>query len=139
MAKSFRELDVWQMSMDLTMLVYQLSAKFPKHELYGLASQMRRAAVSISSNIAEGAGRGTRADFRRFVLVARGCICELHTQLLVAARLGYCGDAELLQTEDLVVRVGRMLNGLAGYLKAQGEEPFTPLETGQHYPDSTHP
>ena len=122
MGRAFHELDVWQVSMDLTTLVYQLTSKFPGHELYGLTSQMRRAAVSISSNIAEGTGRGSERDFRRFVMLARGSSCELHTQVLVAMRLGYCSKLELQQTEQKVMQVGRMLNGLAGYLasKASG-------------------
>ena len=127
------------MSMDLTSLVYELTSSFPKHELFGLTSQMRRAAVSICSNIAEGAGRGTRSDFRRFVLLARGSNCELHTQLLVAERLSYCSGLQLRQTEDLFVRVGRMLNGLANYLKAQGEMPSRSAGWMQQRPDSKHP
>ena len=78
---------------------------------------MRRAAVSIASNIAEGAGRDSRRDFRQFVIMARGSTCELQTQLLLSARLGYCPSKNI---EDLQLRadqVGRMLNGLAKYLK----------------------
>lgn len=131
MAKSFRELEVWQVSMELTTEIYKLTGAFPKHEVYGLTSQMRRAAVSFSSNIAEGVGRGTRTDFRRFVMLARGSNCELHTQLLVAARLRYCPDKELRHTEDLVMRVGRMLNGLARYLQIQGETP-SPVTVPEH-------
>ena len=119
MAKSFRELEVWQVSMDISVLVYRLTSRFPNHEQYGLIAQMRRAAVSIASNIAEVAGRDSRRDLRQFVIMARGSTCELQTQLLLSCRLGYCQSSEI---EDLQLRadqVGRMLNGFATYLKAK--------------------
>ena len=78
--------------MDLTLLIYELTSEFPKHELYGLSSQMRRASVSIASNLAEGSARRTRRGFRQFVIIARGSNCELQTQLLVARRLGYASE-----------------------------------------------
>ncbi len=105
--------------MDLTIAVYRLTATFPTQERYGLTSQMRRAAVSISSNIAEGAGRETRDDFRRFIILARGSNCEIHTQLLVAAELGYCPKLEFQEVERAVVEVAKMLNGLAKYLRVK--------------------
>ncbi len=117
MPKSFRELRVWQASMDLTLLIYELTNEFPKHEVYGLSSQMRRASVSIASNLAEGSARRTRRDFRQFVIIARGSNCELQTQLLVATRLGYASEAKLNQAESLALDVGRMLNGLSNFLK----------------------
>ena len=125
MAKSFRELKVWRLSMDLTMLIYEVTSDFPKHEIYGLTSQMRRAAVSISSNIAEGAGRQSRRDFRQFVITARGSTCELHTQVLIASRLQYCTESQLAEAEQMVAEVGRMLNGLAKYLEAQSKATST--------------
>ena len=89
MAKSFRDLKVWNLAVDMTTLVYAVTAEFPKSEIFGLSSQMRRAAVSIPSNIAEGSARGTKNDFKQFVSIARGSNCELQTQLLIAARLGF--------------------------------------------------
>ena len=89
MAKSFRDLKVWNLAVDMSMLVYAVTAGFPKSEMFGLSSQMRRAAVSIPSNIAEGSARGTKKDFKQFVSIARGSNCELQTQLLIAARLGF--------------------------------------------------
>ena len=103
--------------MDLTLLIYELTNEFPKHEVYGLSSQMRRASVSIASNLAEGSARRTRRDFRQFVIIARGSNCELQTQLLVATRLGYAFEAKLNQAESLALDVGRMLNGLSNFLK----------------------
>ena len=117
MAKSFRELRVWQAAMDLTLLVYELTSSFPKHEVYGLSSQMRRAAVSTPSNIAEGSARRTRRDFRHFVLTARGSNFELQTQIIIAARLGYASEPQLQHAEQLALDVGKMLNGLSLFLR----------------------
>lgn len=81
---SFKDLLVWQRSVELAKAIYQLAAALPKHEAYGLASQLRRAAVSIPSNIAEGSKRGSRKDFRHFLLIASGSAAELETQLIIA-------------------------------------------------------
>ncbi len=117
--KSFRDLKVWQAAMELSLLIYKLTSNFPDHERFGLSSQMRRAAVSIASNIAEGSARTTKKDFRNFVIIARGSNCELQTQLMIATDLGY-GLPEALETaERLANDVGRMLNGLARYLKGK--------------------
>jgi four helix bundle protein len=116
MARSFRELKVWQLSIDLTTQIYSLTADFPKSEVYGLSSQMRRAAVSIPSNLAEGSARGTRKDFKQFVAIARGSNCELQTQLLIANKLGF-GSAEKIKNAELISsEVGQMLSGLSKYL-----------------------
>jgi len=117
MAKSFRELKVWNKSMDLTICVYELTTAFPKHEMYGLSSQMRRAAVSIASNIAEGSARGTRRDFRQFVKIARGSNCELQTQLLLAGRLKYAPQNQIDELESMTHEIGQMLSGLSKYLE----------------------
>ena len=116
MAKSFRDLKVWNLSIDLTTAVYSLTGEFPKAEMYGLTSQMRRAAVSIASNIAEGSARGTRKDFRQFVSIARGSNCELQTQLLIANRLGFAQEQKIIEIEALSHEVGQMLSGLSKYL-----------------------
>jgi len=116
MAKSFRELKVWNRAIELTTLVYALTAEFPKAEIYGLSSQMRRAAISIASNIAEGSARGTRKDFKQFVTIARGSNCELQTQLVIASRLGFSGSEKINEAEVISHEVGQMLNGLSKYL-----------------------
>jgi four helix bundle protein len=118
MAKSFRELKVWSRAIDLTTLVYALTAEFPKAEIYGLSSQMRRAAVSIASNIAEGSARGTRKDFKQFVTIARGSNCELQTQLVIASRLGFSESNKIHEAEAISHEVGQMLSGLSKYLGA---------------------
>jgi len=87
--KHYRELVAWQKAMDLTVAAYEGSKRFPADELYGLRSQLRRAAVSIPSNIAEGQGRGTPEEFKRFLRIANGSRQELETQILVAERLAY--------------------------------------------------
>ena len=116
MAKSFRDLKVWNLAIDLTMLIYALSADFPKSEIYGLSSQMRRAAVSIASNIAEGSARGTKKDFKQFVMIARGSTCELQTQLLIAGRLGFASEQTVEELIGKANEIASMLSGLSKYL-----------------------
>lgn len=115
-AKSFRELRVWNKAMELAVRIYSVTAEFPKGEIYGLKSQMRRAAVSIASNIAEGSVRGTRKDFRQFVTIARGSNCELQTQLSLARTLGFGNAIGIADAEALTNDVGQMLAGLSKYL-----------------------
>lgn len=116
MAKSFRELKVWQASIEFSLVVYQLTSEFPKHELYGMTSQMRRAAVSIASNIAEGSARSTKKDFNQFVLIAKGSLCELQTQLIIANRLRYVTAQRIAVAERQAQEIARMLSGLSRYL-----------------------
>jgi four helix bundle protein len=118
MAKSFRELTVWQRAMQLTVAVYKLTQGFPRDEIYGLTSQVRRAAVSIASNIAEGQGRGSSGEFKQFLQIARGSNCEVETQLEIARELKF-GDARLIEeAEELSVEVRKMLFGLLESLDA---------------------
>lgn len=113
---SFRDLRVWQETMTLTANIYKHTATFPKYELYGLSQQIRRAAVSVPSNIAEGKGHRSDKEFTRFLLHARGSLLELQTQLLIAEELKYLSLAE---SEGLLLaaeRVGRSLSGLINSL-----------------------
>ena len=87
--KSYRELEIWQLSMDLAEDIYNVLKAFPREELYGLSDQLRRAAVSIPSNIAEGFGRDSNNDFAHFISIAKGSLFEVSTQLELASRLGY--------------------------------------------------
>ena len=107
---SYKELIVWQKSMDLVVAIYTLTEKFPREEIYGLTSQMRRAAVSVPSNIAEGSRRGSRKDFRNFLLIAFGSGSELETQIEISKRLSFCGEKDYLTVERLLGEVMRMLN-----------------------------
>ena len=110
--KSHRDLIVWQKAMDLVVLVYEATAVFPKHELYGLTSQTRRAATSIPANIAEGQGRRSKSEFGQFLGNARGSLLELDTHLEVALRLKYLTPAQHERVQGLVVELGRIINGL---------------------------
>ncbi len=110
--RTYQELMVWQRAMDMVVAVYQLSSKFPKEEIYGLKSQVRRAAVSVPSNIAEGQGRGTANEFAHFLRIAQGSMQEVETQVLLAERLGFVEMNELQPVLDLSAGTGRMNRGL---------------------------
>jgi four helix bundle protein len=118
MAHSFRDLTVWRRSMQLTVGVYRLTRDFPREEIYGLTSQIRRSAVSLPSNIAEGHGRLNTAEFRQFLGIARGSNCELQTQLEIARSLGY-GDKERIDEADrLSNEAGKMIYSILVSRKA---------------------
>ena len=110
----YRDLIAWQKAMDLVEHVYRATVMFPKEELYGLKSQMRRAAVSIPSNIAEGQGRRTtNEEFNRFLLIALGSLCELETQIELTVRLKILDDSETAASlRESSKEVGRLINGL---------------------------
>jgi len=112
MPQSFRDLLVWQKSMVLVEAIYRLTRSFPKDELYGLTSQMRRASVSLASNIAEGSGRLSGSEFLHFLSFARGSNQELQTQLEVAKRLEFGNLAEIEAAEAQANEIGRMLFAL---------------------------
>lgn len=119
MGRSYKDLVVWQKSMDLVTTAYRLTAKFPKDELFGLTSQARRAAVSIPSNIAEGQARLSEKEFRHFLGNARGSLMELETQLQVAENLGYLSHEETGSILQPCAEVGRVLNGLLASVSRQ--------------------
>jgi four helix bundle protein len=104
--------------MELVLLVYRSTEGFPRHELYGLAQQMRRAGVSVASNIAEGKGHQSDKDFRRFLFHARGSLLELETQILLAGRLEYLSAQQSGDLQALATQVGRSLTGLINALEA---------------------
>ena len=119
MVRSYRDLDVWKRSYALCIQVYCASGRFPKDERFGLTAQMRRAAVSVPSNIAEGCGRRTTPDYLRSLYIAYGSICELETQILLATDLGFLEAAD---SERLVEELGdieRMLKGLMRALESK--------------------
>lgn len=117
MAQDYHELVVWQRAIELTVCVYKLTRTFPKEELYGLISQMRRASVSVASNIAEGRGRITPGEFRQFLGLAQGSTYELQTQLLVARKLGMGSDETLNEAELLSDEVSKMLGSFIQTLR----------------------
>jgi four helix bundle protein len=114
---SYKDLIVWQKSMDLTTEVYKLVKLLPREELYGLSDQMRRAAVSIPSNIAEGQDRRSGKDFKSFLSIARGSKAELETQIEVCVRVGYLKEAEVEKALSLLAEIGRMTTALINNLK----------------------
>jgi four helix bundle protein len=117
--RSFRDLLVWQRSMEMTIVVYRLTQSFPREETYGLTGQLRRSAVSIPSNIAEGQGRLNTREFKQFLGIARGSNCELQMQLEIARALGL-GDRQLLnEAESLSHEIGKMIFAILGKLKAR--------------------
>ena len=109
---SYRDLRCWSASLDLAADIYELSARFPRREAFGLTSQMRRAAVSVPSNIAEGNARASTREFLRFLGIARGSLAELDTQLIIAERLGYSTPTILHDAKSRVDVVGRMVKRL---------------------------
>lgn len=108
----YQELKVWQQGMEITRRVYRLTLEFPKSEQYGLTSQIRRCAVSIPSNIAEGHSRDSQNELSRFVSIARGSLAELETQLLIAKDLEYGNAMMITELLELAKQEGRMLSGL---------------------------
>jgi four helix bundle protein len=118
LAQDFQDLVVWQRAMELSEAIYRLTKTFPQDELYGLTSQLRRASVSIASNIAEGRGRGTDGEFRQFLNIAQGSTYEVQTQLLLVKRLKI-GNAALMQrAEALCIETSKMLGAFIQSLKS---------------------
>lgn len=118
MVESFRDLDVWRLALDLAEGVYQCTSSFPKSELFGLTAQMRRAAVSIPSNIAEGRARSSTKEFLQFLSIALGSLAELETQFELAVRLGYT-DSAVHPVIFLADVVGKKLRCLQKSLRAR--------------------
>jgi four helix bundle protein len=116
--KAHHKLKVWQRGIDFVAEIYQLTEKFPRSEMHGLTSQMRRAAVSIPSNLAEGAGRESRKEFTRFLSISQGSVAELETQLIIANRLGFCSEIDDLFTE--LDELSKMIVGLRRSVKQTG-------------------
>jgi four helix bundle protein len=110
--QNYKDLVAWQKAMELVVEIYQTTAAFPTGERFGLTNQVRRAAVSIPSNIAEGQGRGPSHDFVRFLCMARGSLQEVETQLILAARLGYIPLERCDQLSDRLIELAKIINGL---------------------------
>jgi len=118
--KNYRDLMAWQRAMDLVEVVYGLAKRFPQEELYGLTSQVRRAVVSVVSNIAEGEGRNSPNDFARFLAIANGSLREVETQLFIAVRLNYLTNDDITKAINLSEETGRIINGLKRNLQQRG-------------------
>jgi len=121
--KPHKKLDVWRMAMDLVMEIYRITESFPKEEKYGLSNQVRRAAVSVPSNIAEGAARQTKKEFVNYLHMAQGSLSELDTQLEVARRLAFFDGNTWESLDKLIQRVDKMLTGLIRHQSAHKSSP----------------
>ena len=117
--QTYRDLLVWQKAMDLVVALYEVTRKFPKEELYGLTNQLRRAVVSVPSNVAEGQGRGNGDGFAYFLRIAMGSLQETQTQLILSHRLAYLRPDELDVLDERIEELGRLIRGLQKSLSPQ--------------------
>jgi four helix bundle protein len=117
--KPHKKLNAWTDAVDLAQQIYRITERFPSNEQFGLTSQIRRAAVSIPSNVAEGAARQTKKEFLQFIHISKGSLSELDTQLELARRLEYLTQIEWESLNELLKRVDRMLSGLIRHLRAK--------------------
>jgi four helix bundle protein len=115
--RNYRDLIVWQKAMDLVEMVYKATHTFPSEEMFGLKSQLRRAAVSVPSNIAEGQGRHTTREFLHFLSISNGSLREIETQILIAGRLNYLPENQCTQMLELANQIGRLRNRLVASLE----------------------
>lgn len=129
MAQYYRELKVWQKSMELVTQAYTCTGCFPKEETYGLTAQLRRAAISIPSNIAEGASRDSTKDFLRFIAISIGSLAEMETQFIIAKNLNFLTSDALIPLEEKAAEVGKMLRGLQKSLESKLTTNHLPLAT----------
>jgi four helix bundle protein len=116
--RDYRKLRAFELADQLAIAVYNCTSKFPKEEMFGLTSQLRRAAVSAPSNIVEGSAKSSQADYRRFIEIAYGSTCEVEYQLSLATRLNYLDETEALKVVSIANETGRVLNGLIRSLKS---------------------
>lgn len=119
MVMSYKDLVAWNKAMELVIEIYRVTKNFPKEEIFGLMSQLRRGAISIPSNIAEGKGRLSKGEFRQFLGNARGSLAELETQILISQKLNYLDEAETNKILTMVEEVGKVINGLLSAVKNQ--------------------
>jgi len=117
--KTHKDLDVWKKSVDFVVNIYRITSKFPKEEIYGITSQIRRASVSIPSNIAEGAGRNSDKEFLYFLSIALGSIAETDTQLLISKELNFMAELEYENLLNDLIEVRKMILGLRKYINGK--------------------
>ena len=126
MIQSYRDLIAWQKAMDLVVGVYEVTRSWPKDEIYGLTNQVRRAAVSIPANVAEGKGRAGANEYHHHLSIAHGSLCELETQLQIAHRLGYLDETRLNPLLETSSEVGRIIQGIMRKLRPTPQRPTPP-------------
>lgn len=112
-SRSYKDLEVWKLAVDFVKKVYQVTAKFPAAEIYGLTNQIRKAAISIPSNIAEGQGRISSREFRQYLSIALGSLAEIETQLIIAKEINYLSSEELNPLLSILDRIRKMTKGLS--------------------------
>jgi four helix bundle protein len=117
MGQTYRDLVAWKKAIELVTEIYKATAGFPKDEIYGLTSQLRRAAVSVPSNIAEGQGRLTKGEFQQFLGHARGSLLEVETQIIIALNLTYLNQDHANRLLGMAAELGRILNGLLSSIR----------------------
>jgi len=110
---NYNDLIAWKKAFDLALVIYKATSFFPADERYGITAQLRRAGVSVPSNIAEGQGRNSKNEFRHYLSIAQGSLKEIETQLQIARALGYCGNKQIALLLSLTAEVGRLINGLS--------------------------
>jgi len=123
-SQSYRDLVVWQKGIELSVLVYEVCSTFPKSELYGLADQMKRAVVSISSNIAEGQARQHIAEFSHFLSISNGSLAELDTQRIIAEKMGFLSLQQSVELDLRITEIRKMLYSLRSKLRTQNSKLF---------------
>jgi four helix bundle protein len=123
--QDFRKLQVWRKSHDLALRIYDVTSQFPREEIYGLTTQIRRACISIPTNIAEGCGRDSVADFARFLQIAMGSASETEYLILVAHDLKFLNSDQFGELTDVTIRVKKMLTSLIKKLRANNRQPIT--------------
>ena len=116
-SRSYRDLNVWKLSIELVKDIYQITTKFPPAEIYELTNQMRRAAISIPSNIAEGQGRNSFKEFKQFIAIALGSLAELETQLIISHEIEYLNREDFSKLSASLDNIRKMLKALANSLK----------------------
>jgi four helix bundle protein len=116
-SRSYRDLNVWKLSIELVKDIYQVTTKFPPAEIYGLTNQLRRAAISIPSNIAEGQGRNSFKEFKQFLVIALGSLAELETQLIISHEIGYLDREDSSKLAEALDNIRKMVKALANSLK----------------------
>ena len=115
--KTHKDLEVWKTSIEMVTKIYQVTRNFPKEEIYGLTNQMRRAAVSVTSNIAEGAGRNSSKEFLQFLYISTGSLSELETQIIIAYNLEYINNEQKQNIDIIINTIFKMLSGLMQSVK----------------------
>ncbi len=119
MAKNYENLEVWREGIELAILIYKITGNFPKDEIYGIVSQLRRSAISVSTNIAEGAGRNSTQEFIRFINISLGSLNEVESLIYVSLKLNYINENNFNNIKNQIDKIGKLLGGFKKYLNSK--------------------